>query len=85
MADRPVGGATPGAAQLLQLGACWGAFVGLGVLVGYALDHMLGIGPLLVFVGLAIGIFLAAAGSYLLLRPFVHDVDAQTPQSKDGS
>jgi hypothetical protein len=85
MADRPAGAVTPGAFQLLQLGACWGVLVGLGVLVGYALDRLLGSGPLLVFVGLAVGIFSAAAGSYFLLRPYLQDVPPGTPPSKDAS
>lgn len=84
MADRPGGSAIPGGMQLLQLGATWGALVGLGLLLGYTLDRVLGVGPLLVFVGLAVGIFCAAAGSYFLLRPYLTDLP-QGPPSKDDS
>jgi F0F1-type ATP synthase assembly protein I len=85
MAEQPADAAAPGAYQLLQLGACWGVLVGLGVAAGYALDRALGSGPLLVFVGLAVGIFSAAAGSYFLLRPYLQDVPPGTPPSKDAS
>jgi F0F1-type ATP synthase assembly protein I len=67
--SRPV----PGAAQLLQLGATCGVMIGLGVLAGYLLDRALGTSPLLVFVGLAIGILAAATGSFFLIRPYVAD------------
>jgi F0F1-type ATP synthase assembly protein I len=52
--------------------------IGLGVLVGYLLDRALGTSPLLVFVGLAIGIFGAAAGSFYLIRPYVADASKPT-------
>jgi F0F1-type ATP synthase assembly protein I len=57
--------------KLLQLGATWGVFVGLGVLIGYLLDRVAGTTPLLVFVGLALGIVGAATGSYFLIRPYL--------------
>jgi len=41
------------------------------VLAGYLLDGVLGTTPLLVFVGLAIGILGAGVGSYQVIRPFV--------------
>jgi F0F1-type ATP synthase assembly protein I len=81
--QRPRRTAVPGAAQLLQLGATWGVLVGLGVLLGYGLDRALGTGPLLVFVGLAIGILAAATGSYYLIRPFLHDGPTGTSDPKD--
>jgi F0F1-type ATP synthase assembly protein I len=78
---------TPGAAQLLQLGATCGASIGLGVLVGYLLDQALGTSPLLVFVGLAVGIFTAAAGSFYLIRPYVTDASrpagGEAPKPKE--
>jgi F0F1-type ATP synthase assembly protein I len=75
--------AAPGAAQLLQLGAVCGMTIGLGVLVGYLLDRALGTSPLLVFVGLAIGIFGAATGSFYLIRPYV--TDASKPAGGEAS
>lgn len=68
--DRPVT-QTAGASQLLQLGATCGVCIGLGVFLGYLVDRALGTSPLLTFVGMAIGIFGAAAGAFYLLRPYV--------------
>jgi F0F1-type ATP synthase assembly protein I len=65
--------AAPGVAQLLQIGALCGVSIGIGVVVGYLLDGVLGTTPLLVFVGLAVGILGAGAGSYQVIRPFVTD------------
>ena len=62
---------TPGPAQLLQLGATCGVCIGLGLFLGYLVDRALGTSPLLTFVGMAIGIFGAAAGAFYLLRPYV--------------
>jgi F0F1-type ATP synthase assembly protein I len=62
---------TPGPAQLLQLGASTGVSIGLGVFLGYVVDRALGTSPLLTFVGMAIGIFGAAAGAFYLLQPYV--------------
>ena len=73
----------PGPAQLLQLGATCGVIIGLGVLAGYLLDRALGTSPLLVFVGLAIGIFGAAAGSFYLIRPYLTDVSKGASKPKD--
>jgi F0F1-type ATP synthase assembly protein I len=50
-----------------------GVSIGLGVLAGYLLDSVLGTTPLLVFVGLAVGILGAGVGSYQVIRPFVTD------------
>ena len=55
------------------MGATAGVMVGLGLFVGYLLDRAFGTSPLLVFVGLAIGILGAAAGCYYLIRPYVTD------------
>ena len=69
-AGRP---AAPGVGELLQIGALCGVAIGLGVLAGYLLDGVLGTTPLLVFVGLAVGILAAGVGSYQVIRPFVTD------------
>jgi F0F1-type ATP synthase assembly protein I len=69
--------------QLLQLGATCGVMIGLGVFLGYLLDRVFGTSPLLVFVGLAIGIFGAAAGSIYLIRPFVSDASRGAPTPKE--
>jgi F0F1-type ATP synthase assembly protein I len=47
--------------------------IGVAVFAGYLLDQALGTSPLLVFVGLAIGIVGAATGSYFLIRPYLKD------------
>lgn len=73
----------PGAAQLLQLGATCGVMIGLGLLVGYLLDQALGTSPLLVFLGLAIGIFGAGAGSFYLIRPYVTGAQRGASKPKD--
>jgi F0F1-type ATP synthase assembly protein I len=75
--------AAPGAAELLQLGAICGVCIGLGVLAGYLADRALGTSPLLVFIGLAVGIFAAATGSFFLIRPFVTDASGGRQQPKD--
>jgi F0F1-type ATP synthase assembly protein I len=69
-ANRPP---APGPAQLLQLGATCGVCIGVGALGGYLLDRDFGTSPLLVLVGLVIGIFGAATGSFYLIRPYVSD------------
>jgi F0F1-type ATP synthase assembly protein I len=70
---------TPGPIQLLQIGTVCGVCVGLGVLAGYLLDRALGTSPLLVFIGLGIGILGAGAGSYSVIRPYI------APASKGAS
>jgi F0F1-type ATP synthase assembly protein I len=73
----------PGAAALLQLGATCGVMIGLGVLVGYLLDRALGTSPLLVFLGLAVGIFVAGAGSFFLIRPYLTGSQRGASKPKD--
>jgi F0F1-type ATP synthase assembly protein I len=77
--SRPV----PGAAQLLQLGATCGVVIGVAVFCGYLLDQALGTSPLLVFVGVAVGIVGAATGSYVLIRPYLTDASIGAPKPKD--
>jgi F0F1-type ATP synthase assembly protein I len=62
-----------GVQALLQVGAVCGVMIGLGVFVGYLLDRALGTSPLLVFIGLAVGIVGAATGSYYVIRPYVKE------------
>jgi F0F1-type ATP synthase assembly protein I len=69
--------------QLLQIGAMCGVCIGLGVLAGYLLDSVFGTTPLLVFLGLAIGIFGAAAGSYYVIRPYVSDASKGASHTKE--
>jgi F0F1-type ATP synthase assembly protein I len=73
----------PGAFQLLQLGATCGVIIGLAVLGGYLLDQALGTSPLLVFVGVAVGIFGAGAGSFFLIRPYVTGAQRGASPTKD--
>ena len=83
MAEPPGGRAAPGISELLQIGAMCGVCIGLGVLAGYLLDSVLGTTPLLVFVGLAIGIFGAGASSYYVIRPYVTDAPRGASDTKE--
>lgn len=81
--DPPPRRAAPGAAQLLQLGATCGVCIGAGALGGYLLDRVLDSSPLLVLVGLVIGIVAAAAGSFVLIRPYLTNASRGAPTPKD--
>ena len=74
---------TPGAYELLQIGAMCGLSIGIGTLVGLLLDRALGTSPLLVLLGIAVGILGAATGSYYVIRPFVTDASRGAPTPKD--
>ena len=73
----------PGLGELLQVGGVCGLSIGLGIFAGYLLDRALGTTPLLVFLGLAVGIVGAAAGSYSVIRPFVTDGSERSAKPKD--
>ena len=75
--------AAPGAFELLQIGALCGVAIGVGTGLGLLLDHVFGTSPLLVFLGLAVGILGAATGSYYVIRPFVTDASRGAPTPKD--
>ena len=79
----PVGPPAPGLFQLLQIGALCGVCIGAGVGIGYLLDDVLGTTPLLVFVGLAVGILGAATGSISVIRPFVRNASKGASETKD--
>jgi F0F1-type ATP synthase assembly protein I len=82
--DRPPGGrAAPGAFELLQIGAMCGVSIGLGLAVGLLLDRAFGTSPLLVLLGLVVGILGAAAGAYFVIRPYVTDASRGAPTPKD--
>jgi len=74
---------TPGLGELLQIGAMAGFCIGIGTVVGLLLDRALGTSPLLVFLGLAVGILGAATGAYYVIRPFVTDASRGAPTPKD--
>ena len=74
---------TPGAFELLQIGAMCGFSIGIGAVVGLLLDRALGTSPLLVLLGIAVGILGAATGSYYVIRPFVTDASRGAPTPKD--
>jgi F0F1-type ATP synthase assembly protein I len=67
----PARSPAPGLIDLLQIGAVCGIAIGLGVFAGYLIDRGAGTPPLFTFLGLAVGIVGAAAGSYRVIRPFV--------------
>jgi F0F1-type ATP synthase assembly protein I len=73
----------PGIGALLQVGLVCGVAIGAGTGLGLLLDGVLGTSPLLVLVGMAVGILAAAAGSYAVLRPYVTDGSARSPRSDD--
>ena len=79
MSDRP----SPGAFELLQIGAMCGFSIGIAAGVGLLLDHLFGTSPLLVLLGLVVGILGAAIGSYYVIRPFVTDASRGAPTPKD--
>ena len=74
---------TPGAYELMQIGAMCGLSIGVGAGIGLLLDHVLGTSPLLVLLGIAVGILGAATGSYYMIRPFVTDASRGAPTTKD--
>jgi F0F1-type ATP synthase assembly protein I len=73
----------PGAYELLQIGAMCGISIGIGAVAGLLLDRALGTSPLLVLLGIAVGIVGAATGSYYVIRPFVADASRGAPTPKD--
>ena len=73
----------PGVGELLQIGAMCGFCIGVGAVAGIFLDRALGTSPLLVLLGIAIGILGAATGSYYVIRPFVTDASRGAPTPKD--
>ena len=79
----PSAGPAPGAFQLLQIGAWCGISIGLGVTAGLFLDRALGTSPLLVLLGLVVGILGAAGGAYFVIRPYVTDASRGAPTPKD--
>ena len=76
----PDGKPAPRLTDLLQIGAVCGVLIGLGVFLGYLVDRAAGTAPLFTFLGLAIGIVGAAAGSYRVIRPFVAGASDRAPK-----
>jgi F0F1-type ATP synthase assembly protein I len=60
-----------------------GFCIGLGAVAGIFLDRALGTSPLLVLLGIVIGILGAATGAYYVIRPFVTDASRGAPTPKD--
>jgi F0F1-type ATP synthase assembly protein I len=48
----------------------FGLCVGVGGFLGVLADHELGTSPLLVLLGILIGILVGAAGAYQVIRPY---------------
>jgi F0F1-type ATP synthase assembly protein I len=61
----------PSGAEMLGLGAFLAAAVVVPLVTGIAIDGALRSGPLVMFVGLAVGIVAAAAGLYARLRRYL--------------
>jgi F0F1-type ATP synthase assembly protein I len=70
---------TPGAGALLGVGSAFGGCVGLGLVLGILGDDAAGTSPLLVIVGLIIGIVMGAAGAYGVIRPYVRSGSQRNP------
>jgi len=70
----------PQLVDLLQIGAICGITIGIGVFLGYLIDRVAGTPPLFTFLGLAVGIVGAAAGSYRVIRPFVAGASDRAPK-----
>ena len=83
MDARSSGQPVPGVAALLRIGLVCGVSIGLGALVGLLLDDALGTSPLLVLLGLAVGIVGAGVGSYYVIRPYVTDASNGAPKPKE--
>jgi F0F1-type ATP synthase assembly protein I len=71
---------TPGAGALLGVGSAFGGCVGLGLFLGILGDKALKSSPLLVIVGLIIGIVMGAAGAYGVIRPYVRSGSQRPPR-----
>jgi F0F1-type ATP synthase assembly protein I len=70
----------PGAGALLGVGSAFGGCVGLGLLLGILGDRAAGTSPLLVILGLIIGIVMGAAGAYGVIRPYVRSGSQRPPR-----
>jgi F0F1-type ATP synthase assembly protein I len=71
---------TPGAGALLGVGSAFGGCVGLGLIAGILGDKAAGTSPLLVIIGLIIGIVMGAAGAYGVIRPYVRSGSQRPPR-----
>ena len=67
----PAGAESPSGTELLGLGALVAAAVVVPLVAGLALDSALRTGPLLLFVGLALGVALATAAVYVRFRKYL--------------
>jgi F0F1-type ATP synthase assembly protein I len=81
VAERPP---TVDLTTLLGIGAMFGVSVGLGVFLGVLGDHEWGTSPLFALLGLAIGIFVGAAGAYQVIRPFTRTGTASIPTTENA-
>lgn len=73
---------TPTATTLLGVGAMFGLCVGLCTFLGVLGDRRLGTSPLLALLGVAIGIFVGAAGAYQVIRPYTRTTTAAADQAR---
>jgi F0F1-type ATP synthase assembly protein I len=69
---------------LLGTGAMFGLCVGVAVLVGVLGDRHWGTAPLLALAGLAVGIFVGAAGAYQVIRPFTRSSTPSTTTTESA-
>jgi F0F1-type ATP synthase assembly protein I len=73
---------TPTATTLLGVGSMFGLCVGLCTFVGVLGDRWLGTSPLLALAGVAIGIFVGAAGAYQVIRPYTRTTSAPADKAR---
>lgn len=77
----PTRRSSPNAVSLLGLGLANAVAVAAGLVIGRLIDDRLGTTPAFLFLGLASGIVLGVAGSYLEVRRYLGDGPQQPPKS----
>jgi hypothetical protein len=78
----PRGGQTVNLTTLLGVGTMFGFCVGLGGFLGVLADNALGTSPLLVLLGVLVGIFVGAASAYQVIRPYTRTSSAPADQAR---
>lgn len=77
----PTRRSSPNAVGLIGLGLANAVAVAAGLVIGRLIDDRLGTTPAFLFLGLASGIVLGVAGSFLEVRRYLGDDPQQPPKS----
>lgn len=72
----------PSGITLLGVGSMFGLCVGVGVFLGVLADRALGTSPLFALLGVAVGIFVGAAGAYQVIRPYTRTSSAPANRAR---